>query len=178
MVFSFGMQVPRPFPQCTQTIATASGIVGLLCVLCVFVCVSWRPPLSPHGTSGMQQEEWGDERKEGRREERTGRWYRQDRPGRGPRGSCVCVSVHYLLSVLAEKVTSWFALVWGMSALSPQALDCDIIDLGGGKSLERKPLSPHAAAFVRTYTHSHARSSPLTHSGALQGEHEGAGDPG
>ncbi len=38
-----------------------------------------------------------------KREERTGRWYLKDQAVRGPR-----VSVCYLLSVLTEKVTSWF----------------------------------------------------------------------
>lgn len=73
------------------------------------------------------------------------------------------VSVHYLLSILTKKVTSWFSLVWGNSATppTPQAMGCDIIDLGGGKFLEREPLSPHAAAIACTQrTHSHTCSTP------------------
>lgn len=42
--------------------------------------------------------------------------------------------------------------------LSPQAVGCDIIDLGGGKSLEREPLSPH----YRLHTHTHALCWCLT----------------
>lgn len=100
--------------------AAASAIVRVLCVCCVFVCLPWRPPLSPLSMSGMQQEEWGDEREEGEgREARMERWYLED-PAVWGHMACVsvCVIVRYLLSVLNRKVTLWLSLVRRKCAVS------------------------------------------------------------
>lgn len=94
LVSSFGMQAPRPSPQCTQTMAAASGIVSVLCVLCVFVCLSWRRPPTPASTSLRHVRNAagrvGDEMKErGRRGWEEGVLW--NRVAQGPHDSCVCL---------------------------------------------------------------------------------------
>lgn len=75
------MQAQRPFPQCTLTIAAATAIVSVLCV----VCQSWRPRSVSLRHVRNAAGEVGDERKE------------KDR-----NGLCVCVIPHYLPSFLNE----------------------------------------------------------------------------
>lgn len=108
----------------------------------------------------MQREKWGMRgRKEG------GKNSKMVSLGPGspvPRGSCGCVTFHYLLSILNGKVFSWFALVWETvcsPSLSPQAVGCDMIDLGGGKSHERASVSP--CSLYRL--HAHTQANKFTH---------------
>lgn len=93
LVSWFGMQAPRPSPQCTQTMAAASGIVSVLCVLCVFVCLSWRrPPTTTPASASLRHVRnaagrVGDKMKErGKRGREEGILW-----NRGAYGLCVCL---------------------------------------------------------------------------------------
>lgn len=142
-------------------------------VVCLCLSVLEAPSVSLRHVRNAAGEV-GDERKERGRKGQEDDIF-QPRRLRGRMARVFgCVSVHYLLTILTKKVTSWFALVWRNSMFSlslalslspPQAVGCDIIDLGEGKSLEREPVSPHEAAIVCTQcTHSHMCSPPYINS--------------
>lgn len=106
-VLSFGMQAPRPYPQCTQTMAAASACCE--CVVCLCLSVPEAPPPVSLRHVRNAVGEVGDDREEsGNKGQEDGifrtRQFAESR-------ECVCVNVHYLLSILNEKVTSWLALV-------------------------------------------------------------------
>lgn len=87
----------------------------VVCVVCLCLSVLEAPSVSLRHVRNAAGEV-GDERKE---EGGKDKMVSLGPGSSGPHGLCVCVNVHYLLSILNGKVTSWYALVWGKSGLCP-----------------------------------------------------------
>ncbi|KAK5621647.1 hypothetical protein CRENBAI_023912 [Crenichthys baileyi] len=108
---SIDMRAPRPILHCTHTMAVTRAIVAVLCVL--FVCPGVPKPPTPPPYVSMRhvRNAVGDVggRKKGR-EARKGKDRNEDWACSELHGSCVCVSAHYLLSILNKKITPCCAL--------------------------------------------------------------------
>lgn len=95
----------KTFPSVhTDNGCCSQCIVSVLCVLCVFVCLSWRrPPTTTPASTSLRHVRnaagrVGDEMKErGRRGREEGILW--NRAARGPHGSCVCLCQRSLPAV-------------------------------------------------------------------------------
>lgn len=123
-------QAPRPFLQCTHIKAAARAIVS---ALCVFVCLSWTPPVSLRHVRNAVGDV-GDERKERGRKGQEDSIFRS-RQIRATWLVCLCQCSLPAVHLKQEGHLLVHCSLAKLLSLSPQAVGCDIIGLGGRKSL-------------------------------------------
>lgn len=121
-------------------------VVRLCLSLLEALSVSLRHVRNAAGEVGDERKERGNKRTEG---------------GPGSSGPHLCQCSLPAVQLKVEDHLLRMGKICSLSlpvSRSPQAVGCDIIDPGGGKSLKRGPLCPHVATTFSMQLHKHMKS--------------------